>query len=124
MRKRGRPRAARAKSRQVHFWVDHGLLEDFLDAAGRCGDPGPDAHRNALRCYLDRNAEDGASIVLNTELVTRGGVLTLRAFSRGEAELVVTLSGSQVAEILEGVAGAGGWAGLGDWVTRMLGRRH
>jgi hypothetical protein len=120
MRRKDRSRRKPPKSRQVHFWVDPALLAAFESMAGRVGEKLTDAHRAAMKGYIDENADAGSVFLIDTSIALGGERLVARIFSRGERELLVHLCGKPVRNSIRLLRGAREAGGLVEHLSRVF----
>jgi hypothetical protein len=89
-----------SKSCQVHFWVDAALTRKFRETARRNGDAIPDAHRRAMRHYIDQESSEGTAFTAEVSFVAAGKRVVARVFTSGKDETVIRLTGVPIRRLL------------------------
>lgn len=92
-----------AKDRQVHFWVDAALSRAFHRAAKSIGETAPEAHRRAMKGYVDQGSPEGSVFRAETAIVLGGRRILARIFTSGRSEILVRLTGLPIRTALQWV---------------------
>lgn len=112
--------AGSRKSKQVHFWVDDELTGDFGRVAESIGERLTDAHRAAMKQYVDQNSLEGAHFLLESDFTVGRYKLSARVFAIRPGELVLRLRGGAVETLIRLADRLQSTRDLGDALGRAI----